>query len=198
MNSDERAKTYTEQTDDIYRAIGKFSVKFEQLVFFMCQGIRSILSQQGLRNQQLASIILADQTAYPIQSMFGSMIYEVTELNDTERLIVKEILKKVQVLIKKRNDIVHSTWFVGWASPSDTDFTEVSGQKLNKGTFGSKVKSLEFTSADFDQISDECDSVSTLIQRLWAVVILDKSIDANFYINDSGSVVCGSKSSQAS
>lgn len=189
MDSDKRTKLHTEQTDDIYRAIGKFSVKFEQLVFYMGQGITFFLSQSGLKNQQLSNIVLADQTAYPMKTMFGAMIYELVSLGDEERLIVREILKQVQALIDRRNDIVHSTWFVGWASPSDTDFGEVSGLKLTKGTSGAGVKGFSFTSTDFDQFSDECDSVSTLVNRLRIVVMSGRSIEANFYFDESGALI---------
>lgn len=188
MDSEERAKRYTEQTDDIYRAIGRFTVKFEQLVFFMRQGITSFLSQNGLKNQKLSNIILADQTAYPIKTIFGSMIPEIVNLNEQERRIVKAILKQVQDLIDERNNIIHSTWFVGWAHPDDTDFSNAPGHKLTKGKAGAGVKAFDYTSADFDKFSDKCDSASELIQRLWEVIHLNKRIENNFNISDSGNV----------
>jgi len=189
MDSDERTKRHIEQTDDIYRAIGKFSVKFEQLVFYMRQGITFFLSQNGLKSQQLSHIVLADQTAYPMKTMFAAMIYELVNLSGEERRIVKEILKQVQTLIDRRNDIVHSTWFVGWASPSDTDFGDVSGHKLTKGRSGASVKGFDFTSTDFDQVSDECDSVSTLVNRLWVTVMSGSPIENNFYFDESGELI---------
>lgn len=189
MDPEERLKLFNDQTDDIYRAIGKFSVKFEQLIFYMGQGITFFLSQSGLKNQQLSNIVLAGLTAQPVKNMFSAMIYEFIKSSDSERKIVKEILNQVQSLIERRNDIVHSTWFVGWANPSDTDFREVSGHKLTKGSSGAGVKVFNFTSADFDQFSDDCDSTSALVKRLWGVIIAEMSIESNFYYSDSGELI---------
>lgn len=189
MENEERNKLYNEQTDDIYRAIGKFNVRFEQLVFYMGEGISSFLSKNGLNNQQLSNIILADQTAYPIKTMFGAMIFEIVDLNDNERRIVKNILKQVQDLIDRRNDIVHCTWFVGWTSPSDNNFSDVTGRKLKRGNSGAEVKGFDLTRADFDQLSNDCDSVTTLVNRLWSVITSERRIDNNFYFNDCGVLV---------
>ena len=188
MDELEKAKIYKEQTDDIYRSIGKFSVKFEQIVHSMSLGITMMLSMNGLNNQQLAHIMLAELTAYPTKSIFGAMIAEIRELSDRDRQIVNGILKRVQDLIDRRNDIVHSTWFVGWASPENPVFDEVSGHKLTRGKSGAGVKGFKFKSKDVDELSDECDLVNELVMRLWGAALRGRSIGNNFIVSEKGEI----------
>ena len=193
MDEPERQALRKQQTDDIYRAIGRFSVKFEQLVQAMTFGIVFLLSKNGLKNQQLAHVMMADLTAYPIKSIFGSMIAESVVLNDRERRIVDLILKRVQGLIDKRNDIVHSTWSVGWAATDAVKFDTVGGYKLTRGRAGARAKSFTFKSGDFDKFSLECDDVKELVYRLWRTVLMGRSIVNDFVILDSGEVAVPSK-----
>jgi len=116
------------------------------------------------------------------------MIYETLELKDEEQQIFKIILKRVQTLIDSRNNIIHSTWFVGWANPQDIDFSEASGHKLIKGKSGAGVKNFKYTSSDFDKLSNECDAVVELINRLWACTTGNYEISKNFIITETGSV----------
>jgi len=74
MIEKERSKKYKAQTDDLYRAIGKFTVKFEHVVFSLRQGIIFILSHNGLQNQQLSNILLSDLTAYPMSLLQNSKL----------------------------------------------------------------------------------------------------------------------------
>jgi|GEM_PF-1220606 len=188
MDDLEKARLYKEQTDDIYRSIGKFSVKFEQIVHSMSVGITMMLSMNGLKNQQLSHIMLAELTAYPTKSIFGSMIAEVGELSDKDKQILNGILKRIQTLIDSRNDIVHSTWFVGWASPKKPIFDEVSGHKLTRGKSGADVKGFKFKSKDFDELSHECELVNELVMRLWGVALYGNSIEKNFVVSVNGEI----------
>lgn len=189
MDELKRNALHKEETDDIYRSIGEFSVKFEQIVHSMTNGITVSLAKDGLKNQKLSNIILAELTAYPIKSIFASIIAETVDLSDKEKRIVNIILKRIQRLIDERNNIVHRTWFVGWASSVATKFDEVSGVKLMRGKTGGGSKVVSLKSEDFDNLSAECDSVNELVSRLCAVVAGGYAIGANFAISDSGEVV---------
>jgi hypothetical protein len=161
----------------------------------MIGGIIMILSSNGLKNQLLANIMMSDLTAYPVKSIFGSMIAETTDLSSAEQKIVNMILKRVQALINKRNEIVHSTWFVGWAHPDAVTFDEAHGHKLARLKSGAGLKGFNFKSEDFDKISAECDLVNALVLRLWMAVIGGDSIAENFVVLESGEVAIPSTNS---
>ena len=183
-----RKAKYARQTNEIYREIGRFTVKFEHISFAMQMGIQQILGRSGLANQQLAHIILAEQTAYPLKSMLQAMIAETGNLDKTDLIIADKIFKQLGVLIEKRNNIIHSTWFVGWASEEDTNFSEVDSRKLSRGKTGAGIKKFDYTASDFTLLSDECEVITKMINRLWAIVSFGSKVSDNFVIGPDSKV----------
>lgn len=188
MEPIERQKKYDEQTGELYQAIGKCSVKFEHVTFAMQQAIIFMLHKGGLNNQRLANVLLADLTAYPLKSIFQAMVPESSQLSTTEQAICDKIFARTQKLIERRNDIIHSTWFVGWASSSDTDFSEVTGTKQARGKRGADFKSFNHTVVEFEDFAQECDEVTNLLRRLSACVTSDFKIAKNFIIDANGNL----------
>ena len=188
MEPVDRQQKFEAQTAEVYQAIGKCSVKFEHVTFTMQQAITFLLQKGGLKNQRLANVMLADLTAYPLKSIFQAMIPESSELSQEERNICDKIFSRTQRLIERRNDIIHSTWFVGWAHPDDTDFSEIAGAKQARGKQGAAIKSFKHTAADFEAFARECDEVAKLLHRLSACLIGDFKIIKNFMVSADGSV----------
>ncbi len=132
--------------------------------------------------------MLAELTVQPLKSMFQAMIPELVELDNQDRQIVNAILKRTQNIIEKKNDVIHCTWFVGWASQEQTDFSDVHGYKHSRGKAGASVKSFEFTVSDFDALSEECDYIAKLINRLGCCVQGGFKISRNFEVTQEGEV----------
>lgn len=187
MDQELREK-HNRQTNEIYQEIGRFAVNFEHVSFAMQSGIRTLLQQFGLQNQQLANIMLADQTAYPLKTMLQAMVAEACNLDEPDRLIANKIFKRVGELIETRNNVIHSTWFVGWAGAADTDFSEVDGHKLSKNKDGASVKGFDYKASDFRDLSDECELVTKMVNRLWATVAFGGKLSKNFVVDGDGSV----------
>ena len=123
-----------------------------------------------------------------LKKHFEAMIPDVVCLSEPDLIIVNKILIRTQELIDSRNDIIHSTWFVGWGSSIDTDFSVAVGQKLICGEFGVGVKHLKWKSEHFDKMSKNCDEVKNLIYRLWYCISGEFKISKNFKINKTGDV----------
>jgi len=188
MEPIDRQEKYDEQTGELYQAIGKCSVKFEHVTLAMQQAIIFLLHKGGLKNQRLANVLLADLTAYPLKSIFQAMVPESSQLSREEQVICDKIFTRTQKLIEQRNDIIHSTWFVGWASSSDTDFSEVTGMKQARGKRGADFKAFKHTAAEFEAFAQECDEVAKLLRGLSACVTSDFQIAKNFLIDVNGNV----------
>jgi hypothetical protein len=156
--------------------------------------ISVLLARNGL-NMKFSEILTSDLTAYPLKGILESLIPEIVELNDADRRIVKLIMNRLQKLIEDRNNIIHSTWFVGWSSPEDTDFSEVFGLKTTKGKSGRIAKHFNYKSEDFDKLSIECDDLAKLINTLSVVVFAKDEISKNFQITETGEVTIVRKSS---
>lgn len=192
MEPTERQEIYEAQTGELYESIGKCAVKFEHVGFAMQQGITLLLTKGGLQNQRLARVLLAELTAYPLKSILQAMIAEFVSLSSDDKAICDKVFVRVQKLIERRNDVIHSTWFVGWAHPDDTDFSMVNGHKWARGKQGADMKSAMCTSADFGMFAAECDQVSALVNRLCGCILGDHKLTKNFIVDGAGNVSCPS------
>lgn len=184
MNETSRQKKLIQQSDDLYREIGRFVVQFEHMCFELRAGITFTLQKFGLKNQQLAHILTSELTAEPLRTLLQSLLSEIEEFDDSDRKIFKAIFKKAQDLIKSRNDIIHGTWFIGWASEDQTDFRIANGHKLQRKASGLAVKELNYSPKDFMALSEECAETEKLVSRLWVSIINDLKISKNFEIID--------------
>ena len=190
MDEEERQEKHQRQTNELYCAIGKFAVKFEQVCHNMQNGIVVILLRNGLKNERLGDALLSGVTADPLRKAFGALIKEALKdhADATDAMIVDYILKRVQELTETRNDVIHRTWFIGWASPSDTDFSLASGSKIKHGKKGVDFSLREYKVEDFDKFSAQADEISGLVNRLYVAVATGISLSKNFAIDSNGRV----------
>ena len=189
MNEEERLKIRDAQINELYANIGEFVVKFEHVCHAMQTAIIFIMHGQGLKNQQVAHIFLAGYTADPLRTLFESLIGELTNLNYKEKKIIKNILSRIQKLTEHRNDVVHSTWYIGWGNEQTQDFSEAPGHKLHKNKKGAALKAFKYKSDEFSALVEESEKLSALVMRLHGCMVCKLSIEKNFKINDAGNVV---------
>ncbi len=188
MDELERLERRKHDTDALYRAIGEFVVAFESACHSIQICIIWLFHRAGITNQQVSTIILAGVTAEPLRTLFESLVAELVQLNEAERKIVKDAVNRFQKLTQERNDIVHSTWFVGWGNESTSDFSEASGHKLHKDRSGAAVKSFRRRAEDFATLTLEATSLSHVFLRLNGCFQLETSVEKNFVVSDGGHV----------
>jgi len=190
VNEAERKTKYAQQTEQIYAAIGRFAVKFEHVCHAMHSGVMNLLQQDGLRDQRLANAVLEGLTAEPLRRTFAATVAHVRgdQLVGDEKRILANILNRVTRLTEARNDLIHRTWFVGWAAPTAEDFSTVSGWKFRNTTKGVEFRPLKYTAAEFDSLSAQADELADLVNRVNACLILGSSFGANFVVAPDGMV----------
>jgi len=189
MDKKIRDELYKNQTNELYASIGKFLVNFELVCFNIQTAIIFILYDSGLKNQQLTKIMLAGHTAEPLKSILHSLIGETVPLNENEKEIIKNIFTRIQKLIESRNNIVHSTWFIGWSNETMIDFSEASGHKLHKNKDGEATKTFKYKKEDFKKLSKEAEILSKLILRLHGCISGNFSIEKNFDFDKNNNVI---------
>jgi len=189
MNEEERLKVRDLQTGELYANIGEFVVKFEHLCHAMQTSITFLMHGQDLKNQQVANILLAGYTADHLRTLFESLIGELVKINDNEKKIVKNIFSRIQKLTERRNDVVHSTWYIGWGNEQTQDFSEAPGHKLHKNKQGAALKAFNYKAEDFLELVEEAEKLSSLVMRLHGCVTGEFSIEKNFKINETGNVI---------
>jgi integrase len=143
-------------------------------------GTQLILQKQGLANLNVSAVLLAEHTARPLKTILQSLIGEVVILDDHDRKILREIFKEVDSAIETRNDMLHRTWFVGWAEEGQSNFNTAESQKFVRGKSGASYSPKDFTAAEIRALSESCELINKKIQRLWSCVITNGKISNNF------------------
>ena len=183
---EDTTKRYKEQTEDLYAALGRFAVEFEHVCYYLRLIIMAILSKEGLSNEKVMHILLSDQTAEPLRALMMSLISETHKLSEIDKKIVNKIACRVQELTKKRNDVLHGTWFIGWAHDGDEDFTNAPGVKFKKNKKGAATMNINWKVKDFDNLISEAIEVWNLLARLNGCISFNFKIEDNFTINANG------------
>ncbi len=185
MEPQERELKYQKQTQELYAAVGKFAVKFEHVRHAMDEAIILALYKNGVSNQNIALSLIAPMSAEQLRQAWESVIYEATEsLTDDERKLVHSVSIRIQQLITDRNNILHRTWFVGWASSADEDFSSTSGYKVKNTGKGVEFKVENYTVANFDNHSAVADELANLVRGLCSIIIYGGRISDNFVMDN--------------
>jgi hypothetical protein len=190
MDETERQVTFDRQTEEIYAAIGRFAVSFEHVCHAMETTLHQLLSIHGLQSGGLANAMLAGLTADPLLKIFRAAIMEVRreKMDPTDEKIVRNVVKRITALTEARNDIIHRMWFVGWAAPTDTDFSTVDGWKFKNTAAGSEFRPLRYTKTDFDSETAEANELTRIVQRMGGCLLLGKPFRLNFQLDPDGAV----------
>jgi hypothetical protein len=178
----------TQYYDELYAAIGKFCVEFEQLCFEIQNTIMTILDKEGLQNDGVLKILLAGDTAELLRQKLLALLPETVSLNDQEKKIVKNMFSRIQKLINLRNDILHATWFIGWIRKPIEIARSARGQKYGKNKEGANTKNFDYKVADFSESTAKAMRLKSLIARLKVCLSGNYSIENNFEFKE-GKVV---------
>ena len=192
MDEDTKKK-FEEQTEDLYAALGRFAVEFEHVCNYLRVIIMTILNKEGLNNEKVMQILLSDQTAEPLRALVGSLIPETQKLTGMDKKIVSKILNRVQKLTKTRNDVLHGTWFIGWASVGDDEFTGAPGVKFKKDKKGAATKNFNWKVNDFDLLASEAVELWNLLARLNGCISGNFKIENNFIFDANGDLSSAKK-----
>ncbi|MFN3343149.1 MAG: hypothetical protein ACK40M_10660 [Flavobacteriales bacterium] len=182
MNDIERLKKYKLQTNKLYSAYGKFAVEFEQ----MCESIRHCLiftlHSSGLKEQKFARILLADQTASPLISKLTAFVAEVYSKEPDKVKYLQPLFKFCIDINEKRNEIIHGTWYIGWASAEQTDFSRANGAKDKITKKGIRNDGLDFSVAEFHELSEKIIKANEMIRRLSVCITRGADLKKNVVI----------------
>jgi hypothetical protein len=164
--ADERHERRAEQTDKIYRALGRFVVSFSQMSFALESSNLQMLTL-GFRDQGLANVAVAGLSVESLREMYFALSAEQMDLNELEQRIAKRLRDRVESLIKARNNILHVTWFVGWGSDATEDWSRAETWKIRRGTKRPRALAEKYTAERLDGLSQQCSELADLL-RLFA------------------------------
>lgn len=110
--------------------------------------------------------------------------------------VLGNVLKRIQKLTEQRNDIIHRTWFIGWASAEQEDFSIAPGWKFQSTNRGPEFKPLYYTETEFNGLSREADELTGIVLRIHGCLMLDRRFVDNFDVAADGTVRLPSLESQ--
>jgi hypothetical protein len=122
-----------------YAIIGEFVVAFEfivQKVRFECS---ALLQARGLNDWRLSEVIFGQSmfTAYPLMFSFESMCNELLKnTDDSDELLerLKDIAKRYNKLVQKRNQYLHSFYPLSPISKATEDIKAIRYVPTGKGS----------------------------------------------------------------
>ncbi|MYD93803.1 MAG: hypothetical protein F4Y02_08940 [Chloroflexi bacterium] len=126
MDESSRRELFETQTSKQYELIGRFVVSISQCELWLRNGIVFMIPGAGNSDvQQYVSILTGHKT------MMASSWIEVFEAMLTEydlwgeggqKAILEQVCKDFRKMMSRRNKLLHSAAFIGWARSEDRDF----------------------------------------------------------------------------
>ena len=153
----------------IHEAIGRFVVTFELVGGELRSACSLMLERGGLgvRNQPLASIVLARVGAAELTELAGAMYREFRPADSEGAQALEPILKRLDKLRESRNRLIHAAWTLG--IPDQQGGVEHIAHSLTFGRTRSKgqtVREMALRPVDFDELTTEATRLQVYVIRL--------------------------------
>lgn len=181
--------SFGQQTMALYAAFGQFAVEFEHVCFTMRCIIMNILHEQGLRNEKILNILLADQTAEPLRGLTLSLLVETQQFSIMDEKIISSLFSKVQALTRERNDVLHSTWFIGWYGTEDGDYGHAPSVKPKRSKKGDVSLDRTWRIEQFEGLTARAKTLSDNLRSVSACLFGGYKLHNNFRISRDGSIL---------
>jgi hypothetical protein len=153
----------------LHEAIGRFVVAFELVFGELRAACRLMLERSGLglKNQPLANVVLARASAAELTELAGAMYREFRPNDHEGALALDPILKRIDRLRERRNQLIHAAWTLGL--PDEDGGVEHVAHSLSfrrdRGT-GQVVREMTLRPADFDELTTEATRLQVYAIRL--------------------------------
>ena len=164
-----RSESELEARRLLHEAIGRFVVAFELVVAELRSACRLMLERSGLglKNQPLATIVLARVSAAELTECAGAMYREFRPDDPEGAQALEPILKRIDRLRESRNKLIHAAWTLGL--PKEPGNVEHVAHSLSFGRdrrTGQIVREMVLRPADFDELTTEATSLQIYATRL--------------------------------
>jgi hypothetical protein len=164
-----RSAEELEARRSLHEAIGRFVVAFELVVAELRSACSLMLERGGLglRNQALASIVLARVGAAELAELAGALYREFRPADSEGAQALEPILKRIDKLRESRNRVIHAAWTLG--IPNQQGGVEHVAHSLTFGRTRSKgqtVREQALCPADFDELTTEATRLQVYAMRL--------------------------------
>ena len=168
-----RGTNYETQTNESYAILGRFVVEFEHLVF----ALRLILEGQigsGPAGHRGVQVLTIELTAYPLGKAFNSFALLRTQGNERAGKAINLFRKEFEALNEIRNDLVHGTHFIGWASADQIDFSDPDIIRVKNRTGGVEPSGISISHSSMNAYLAKAQELTKIARAIGVHLILDK------------------------
>lgn len=170
---------------EAYEYIGRFCVEFEQVCRSMETCIRTILAESGLTDESIQEILLSGYTAEPLRTLLQNLIGQTIIKTDDERHVCGKLFTRLQELVSKRNDLVHSKWFLVGQDTGDEQLEiKALGRKLHANKRGVATKDLKLEKPMLNELIEECREASIMMSLLTRCVMGIRNLGECFRVQE--------------
>lgn len=184
MNSVDRQRKYTKQTNQQYALLGKFVNKFELMIYQLRESIKNNAGLQDIRQQKISNIFLAEATANSLINIYRSIILLNPNLDKFTSTLISSLYKRTKDLISKRNEIIHGTYFIGWASQDDVEFSTSLGFKNKNKAIGVVTEPLELNKENMQESINECEFLTNFYLRFSMCLMMGFDMHKNLPLSE--------------
>lgn len=159
MTAEERQR----QTDDAYRAIGRYVVTFSHLVRIMREQVERRLAPSVEEDPALPQIALAGAEAAALSKAFFGMCRRVGHLDENELRVEKVMRAAVIKAIEERNHIAHGDWYVGHGAWDAEVVEDPVVERIHALRTEGHEQEIVFSVKRLDEASDALQELTTMV-----------------------------------
>jgi hypothetical protein len=178
MEESERTRLFELQTRRSYELLGQFVAEFELLVFTIRTSLERDLGSPG-QNHFAIQNLTAHLTAWPLGQAFHAHALSRTKGNLKAISAIERFWKDFEYLVTLRNDVVHGTHFIGWASIEDEDFSNPTMLRSKPGAKGAVNKVISISHSSMETYISSIKKTNKLTFAIGANLVMQRW-DQNF------------------
>lgn len=197
MDEKARQDKLKEQTDEIYREIGRFVVMFEHLMeevrratWFITEATDGVKNPRAEQAEAFARY--ARLTVPGLLEAFQKAAGKCPVATAEGMALVPKVVSACDDLNKERITTVHSTWMIGWATEDAQDFSVASGFKLGRTKAQPDFQRNEVTASHFSDLTDRTKELIRQCRAIESCATMGRRYTAHLTTDVHGNVTtCG-------
>lgn len=193
MDENERQEKLKQQTDDIYREIGRFVVTFEHLMeevrratWFITEATGGVTESQ--REQAEAFAHYAKLTVPDLLKTFQGVAGKCRVATPEGMELVSRVVNACEQLNNDRVTTVHSTWMIGWATEDAQDFSVATGFKHGRTKAQPAFQTTEVTASHFWALTDRTKELIRECRAIESCAMMGRPYTAHLKTDDHGNL----------
>lgn len=176
MTSDKNSENKALHSKEQFAALGRFVQSFEQMVEAVRFGCHTMHMRPGPQTDMLRVVWHhRAMTAAPLFDIYRAMLAifvssENSVLTAEEQKFVIDVMKEeaseYSDLTKIRNELVHGTWFIGYGSADQEDYSEFLVTKTKVGASGTTQSEMPKTVGELSAFEKRCERLDRVLRWL--------------------------------